>query len=221
MPGGDGAARRRGPARTRPDLPLNGNRARVTPRGGRISRTVARDLSSVGIVTDTRETDLRRRLERLEQVEAIKTLKYRYWRACDAKDPKVFRDCFVRRGAIVDYGRLGTFDDADPMAEIFARIALRKVDGTHVVFDMHHGMHPEITVTGPGTATGRWTLRFRQLDLLERTEKLATGEYDDEYLLEDGAWKMSRCRFTETWSVLRPLPVDAVVTEGAFAAVTR
>lgn len=165
------------------------------------------------------DNDLARRVTRIEQVEAIKALKHRYWRACDAKDPQGFRDCFIRRGARIDYGRLGSFDDADPMAEIFAKVALHTVDGEYVIFDMHHGVHPEITVTGPDTATGRWTLRFRQVNLLDNTEKLMTGEYDDEYLLEDGDWKMSRCRFTETWATVRPLPTGTVVATGAFAAV--
>ncbi|MFC9789935.1 nuclear transport factor 2 family protein [Rhodococcus sp. NPDC127528] len=164
---------------------------------------------------------LARRIGDLEQIEAIKTLKYRYWRACDGKDPATFRACFIASGAKIDYGALGAFDDADPMAEIFARVALHTVDGKHVIFDMHHGMHPEITLTGEGTAAGRWTLRFRQLNLLDRTERLCTGEYDDEYRLEDGDWKMSQCRFTETWSIVRPLPDDAVITEGTFAEAAR
>ncbi|MFF0814165.1 nuclear transport factor 2 family protein [Rhodococcus sp. NPDC003318] len=172
-------------------------------------------------MTDTRDTDLATRIETLEQIEAIKALKHRYWRACDAKDPTTFRACFVRRGASIDYGRLGAFEDADPMAEIFTRVALHTVDGRHVVYDMHHGMHPEITVTGPGTATGRWTLRFRQVNLLDNTEKLMTGEYDDEYVLEDGAWRMSKCHFTETWAMIRPLPEGTTVTSGAFVGVTR
>lgn len=161
--------------------------------------------------------NLRQRIDALEQIEAIKNLKYRYWRACDGKDPKAFRDSFIASGASIDYGRLGAFDDADPMTEIFTRIALHKVDGKHVIYDMHHGMHPEITLTDEGTAAGRWTLRFRQVNLLDHTETLSTGEYDDKYLREDGVWKMSQCHFTEMWSISRPLTADAAVNEGTFA----
>ncbi|WP_396266587.1 nuclear transport factor 2 family protein [Gordonia sp. p3-SID1431] len=42
-------------------------------------------------------------------VAAIKRLEYRYWRASDAKDVTAFRDCFVRAGAQIDYGPVGTF----------------------------------------------------------------------------------------------------------------
>lgn len=151
------------------------------------------------------------RLTALEQIEAIKALKHRYFRACDAKDPETFRACFINRGADIHYGPLGGFDDADQIAAVFTRIALHKVDGKPVILDMHHGMHPDIAITGPGTATGRWTLKFRQLNMIERTERLLTGEYDDDYVIEDGAWRMARSHFRQLWVITRPLGDDTIV----------
>ncbi len=155
----------------------------------------------------------------LARIEAIKQLKYRYWRACDARDVNGFRSCFIARGARIDYGPLGTFDDAEPMAKIFEQIALHKVDGQYVIFDMHHGFHPDITLTSETTATGRWTLKFRQVNLIERTETvMAGGEYDDDYVVEDGEWKMAASRLTERWSLRRPpLGDDCTVHAGTFA----
>jgi hypothetical protein len=160
--------------------------------------------------------DLAQRLDALEQIEEIKKLKHGYWRACDAKDPVRFRSSFIRSGASIDYGRLGSFDDAGPMADIFEKIALRKVDGRYAVLDMHHGLHPDIALTSETSAVGRWTLQFRQVDTVGRTEKLMTGEYDDKYVIEDGVWKMSQCHFTETWSITTPLSPDADITEGSL-----
>jgi len=151
------------------------------------------------------------RLAALEQIEAIKALKHRYFRACDAKDPDTFRACFIAEGADLDYGPLGGVTDADRMAEIFRRIALHTVEGKHVILDMHHAMHPDIAITGPGRASGQWTLKFRQLNLIERTERLLTGEYDDDYLIEGGQWKMSRSHFRQLWSMVRPLSDDTIV----------
>ena len=160
-------------------------------------------------MTDT-APDLAARITRLEAIAAITALKHRYFRACDAKDPAGFRDCFLAAGAELDYGSLGAHD-ADGMAAVFTSIALRRVDGKPVVLDMHHGVHPDITVHDDTTASGRWTLRFRQLNLLARTETVATGEYADEYRVEDGQWKIARCTFTQLWSLTRPLSEDAQV----------
>ncbi|WP_328398062.1 nuclear transport factor 2 family protein [Nocardia sp. NBC_00416] len=150
------------------------------------------------------EADLAQRVARLEAVEAIKALKHRYLRACDAKDPKAFRECFVAAGAAVDYGVLGSFD-ADGMAAVFEKIALHKVDGKNVILDMHHGTHPDITVHDDEHASGRWTLKFRQVNLIEQTETVMTGEYDDEYRVEDDRWKIAACRFRQNWSITRPV----------------
>ncbi|MFB4305403.1 nuclear transport factor 2 family protein [Actinomadura sp. GTD37] len=162
--------------------------------------------------------DLAARIARLEAIEDIKALKHRYLRACDAKDPKGFRACFIASGASVDYGRLGAFDDADGMARVFERIALQRVDGGHAVLDMHHAMHPDITVHGETTASGRWTLKFRQVNLLNNTETVTTGEYDDEYVVEDGRWKMSKCHFRRHWSITRPIGGDCRVDQAGDGA---
>ena len=160
----------------------------------------------------TTDPDLAARIARLETVEAVTALKHRYLRACDAKDPEAFRDCFIAAGSVVDYGALGCFD-ADGMAAMFEKIALQQVDGKHVILDMHHGMHPDITVHDAARATGRWTLKFRQVNLLEHTETVMTGEYDDEYRLEGGHWKIATCRFQQYWSITRPIDDSCRITQ--------
>ncbi|GAA4660452.1 nuclear transport factor 2 family protein [Gordonia humi] len=158
------------------------------------------------------------RIAALEAIEAIKNLKHGYWRACDAKDPEGFAASFVPEGAVIDYGPLGRFDDAAPMVEIFRTVACRRVDGRYRVLDMHHGSHPQIELTSHDAAVGRWSLRFRQVDTVERTETVTVGEYDDEYRFSDGAWRMSVCRFTQRWSITRPLSDDAVIEQGVFVS---
>lgn len=157
------------------------------------------------------------RLAALEAIEQITALKHRYWRACDAKDPETFADCFIADGAQIDYGPLGVFDDAAGLVDVFRRFGCARVDGRFAVLDLHHGGQPEIELLGPGRAAGRWTLQFRQLNTVARTETLATGVYDDRYLLcADGRWRMSVCRFVQRWSHTRPLGDDETVVEGVF-----
>ncbi|ANY22226.1 nuclear transport factor 2 family protein [Gordonia terrae] len=153
-------------------------------------------------------------LAELRSIREITSLKHRYLRACDAKDPETFRACFIRSGAVLDYGALGRYDDADPIVEIFRQVALRKEAGAYQVLDMHHAFHPEISLVDDTHAHGRWTLAFRQLNLAERTETVASMEYDDDYVIEDGQWKISRCLSIPLWSMTRPLEESVEVTQG-------
>ena len=147
------------------------------------------------------------RLAALEAIEQIKQLKHRYLRACDRKQPEVFRDCFVAHGAELDYGeKIGTFRDADGIAAVFSAIALEQVEGRHVVLDMHHAVHPDIHLTGPTTAEGEWSLRFRQVNTRHRTETLGAVEYSDSYEVEDGQWRIRRSEVRELWTMTAPLP---------------
>lgn len=164
---------------------------------------------------------LEQRIAELEAVRAIEALKYRYWRACDAKDPVAFRRCFIRRGAIIDYGPMGQFDDADDLTAVFIRVALSTDDdGQPLILDMHHGMHPDITVLDATSARGNWSMRIRQLDLVKRTEKVSSIEYEDTYLVEGGAWLMSTTRARVLWSMTRPLGEDVQLDVPDPAALT-
>ena len=160
------------------------------------------------------ERELAERVADLERVQAICELKYRYWRACDGKDPDAMRACFVGSGAKIDYGPMGTFEDADPLIAVFAAIALPRLDdGRWAVLDMHHGLHPQITVHDPTHAGGRWTLHFRQLDLARDTERLSTGEYSDEYVVEEGEWRIAASTYAPRWTLSRPFG-EATVSGG-------
>jgi hypothetical protein len=152
------------------------------------------------------ERELAERIANLERVQAITELKYRYWRACDGKDPESMRACFARSGAKIEYGPMGSYDDADPLVAVFAKIALRRLDdGRWAVLDMHHGLHPQITVHDATRASGQWTLHFRQIDVHRGTERLSTGEYQDEYVVEDGRWVIATTTYTPRWTLSRPL----------------
>lgn len=151
------------------------------------------------------ELTTEQRLGRLEAVQQITALKHRYLRACDNKDARGFRAAFIRQGAVIDFGPMGSYPDADGIAAVYAQVALNKDGDSHTILDMHHAVHPDIDVTGDDTAEGRWSLRFRQIDLAAATETISAMEYLDRYVIEDGQWKISYSRSMPLWSLTRPL----------------
>jgi len=163
-------------------------------------------------------TELMWRVRRLEIVREIEQLKYRYLRACDAKDVDAFRDCFVREGADLDYGVMGKFSDREPLVQIFDQVARsRGGDGGWLVHDIHHGHHPAIEVLDEHTATGRWTLGFVTLHLQPGMLTQASMEYEDRYVIEDGRWRMQKSYARPLTSVTTPVPAGAMLGPGPAA----
>ncbi|MFS3126945.1 nuclear transport factor 2 family protein [Nocardioides sp. Bht2] len=159
------------------------------------------------------DDELASRLARLEAVAEITALKHRYLRACDAKRPDEFRACFVAEGAVLDYGPLGAFTGVEPIAAIYERVALRQVEGRYVIFDMHHAVHPDITVLDADNARGDWTLRFRQVNTEAGTEQVSAIEYHDTYRRENGSWRIASSKVHVLWSMTTPLPAGFKVQE--------
>jgi uncharacterized protein (TIGR02246 family) len=128
-------------------------------------------------------------LQRLLDLEEIKQLKARYFRCMDTKDWDAFAglftvDAVMDADGYVEHGR----------DEIVA--FLRKVlDG---VVTTHHGHTPEITITGPDTATGIWAM-FDYLTFPGGDPPPGLrgyGHYHDEYVREPGGWRIRRVRLT-------------------------
>lgn len=162
--------------------------------------------------------DLLRRVRRLEAIHEIEQLKYRYLRACDAKDVDGFRDCFVRQGADLDYGVLGQFSDREPLVQIFNQVARQRGgDGAWIVHDVHHGHHPSIEILDDHTAAGRWTLGFVTLHQTPGFYTQASMEYHDRYVIEDGRWKIQTSHAKPLTSITTPLPAGLMLGPGPSA----
>lgn len=157
--------------------------------------------------------ELAARLDRLEARERVRELKHRYLRACDVKDVAAFRACFDDGPVDLDYGPMGAFDRADALTELFERFALRRGGDGYRLLDMHHALHASIDIDGPGEARGRWSLRFRQIDRDRWTETVASIEYDDRYVRRDDDWRIRASRARQLWTMTRPLPGDALVSD--------
>jgi hypothetical protein len=158
--------------------------------------------------------DLGRRLWKLETIREIEQLKYRYLRACDAKDIAGFRACFVQGEVDLDYGVIGRYTDAGALAAVFGQIARSQQDGRWLVHDMHHAHHPSIDIVDEQTAEGRWTLGFLTLHVNAGIFSQASMEYTDRYVIEDGQWRIQRSHVRVLTSVTSSLPPNLVLGDG-------
>lgn len=128
-------------------------------------------------------------IRQLLDVEEIKRLKARYFRTLDRKEWDEFGQIFAREavmevpeGGIVERGR-----DAI-VAKVSAALA-----GARTV---HHGHMPDIEITGPDTACGTWAMfdyvEWPRSESGTRVGLEGYGHYLEEYVREDGAWRIHR-----------------------------
>jgi uncharacterized protein (TIGR02246 family) len=146
-----------------------------------------------------------RRLQQILDLEAIKYLKARYFRLMDTKQwdewALVFtEDCVfeVPEGDVVYNGR------SEIVSTVSAILANART--------CHHGHMPEIDFTGDDTARAMWAMfdyvEWPEQDDGTRMGLQGYGHYRDEYVRDDGEWRIARSR-------LDRLRVDSI---GAFVA---
>jgi hypothetical protein len=134
--------------------------------------------------------ELEQRIARLEAIEAIKQLKAKYFAACDNKQPEFARECFVDGPVDIQYGRIGNFDRADDVIEVFRELACHE----HIV-EIHHGQNPQICVQSDTHACATWGLYYYMIDTRQQTATQLGGYYEDEYRCVDGEWKISKTAY--------------------------
>jgi SnoaL-like domain len=142
-------------------------------------------------------TDVNGQLQELLDIEQIKQLKARYFRLMDTKQWDDWGLVFatgcvmeVPEGDMVNTGR----------EEIVTNVSTALVGARTA----HHGHMPEIEITGDGTARGVWAM----FDFVEwpeqdgkRTGLQGYGHYREEYVREDGEWRIA-------WIRLERLRID-------------
>jgi hypothetical protein len=144
------------------------------------------------------------RLAALESLEAIRALKARYLFCCDRKDPAGMRACFADGKVHIDYGIVGTFDNADALVNIYTGIACHP----HMV-EMHHGANPQIEVVDAEHARGKWSLHYCLIDTKTKSFTQLAGYYEDEYCKTGAGWKITSTRFIATSTLAMDLSEGA------------
>jgi SnoaL-like domain len=126
----------------------------------------------------------------LAEIEAIKQLKARYFRLLDTKQWDAWREVFSDdfTADVEGQGVHPTLHFASP-AEMVARN--REILASAVT--VHHGHMPEITLSGPGSASGVWAM----MDIVKLGAGFrGYGHYHEEYVKQHGAWRIRRMKLT-------------------------
>jgi SnoaL-like domain len=133
----------------------------------------------------------------LAEIEAIKQLKARYFRLLDTKQWDAWRDVFSDdfTGEVYGGGMHEPIHFANPEELVASN---RKILAD--VPTVHHGHMPEITLTGPDTASGVWAMM--DIVLLGAGFR-GYGHYHEEYVKRAGRWQIRRLRLTRLH--MRPL----------------
>jgi len=127
-------------------------------------------------------------VQRLLAVEEIKQLKARYFRFLDTKDWAGLASVFTADAVLEAEGRAR--EGADNIVGFVAKFLEGAVS-------VHHGHMPEITITGPDSATGVWAMfDYLQLPTEPPSELRGYGHYHEEYVREDGVWRIRRLVLT-------------------------
>ncbi|MBP2456000.1 nuclear transport factor 2 family protein [Mycolicibacterium lutetiense] len=151
-----------------------------------------------------------------ESVEAIKQVKYRYLRALDTKNWDEFATTLAE-DIVADYGAsLGEdhrFTDRASLVD-YMRSSL-----SAGVISEHRVTHPEITMTGPDSASGIWYLQDRVIVPEHSLMLIGAAFYQDRYRRTSDGWKISATGYQRTYEAtvsLSDLPSFAVTPGNAL-----
>ena len=139
-------------------------------------------------------------IDRLIAIEAIQQLKARYMRCIDTKDLACLHDTVFTPDTEL-YFKGGDYEIAVkgwPEIEKFYQGAF-----TPKKFGMHNVHTPEITVTGD-TATGIWYLHDVFVNLEQNTTLQGSALYHDDYVKQNGAWRIAKSTYTRLWEETTP-----------------
>lgn len=129
-------------------------------------------------------------------LEAIRCLKARYFRFLDTQDWVEWGNCFTEDVVAIYEGgpRLGKNDSLVNRIEgretLTAGCAQLLGDATTV----HQGFMPEIELTGEDTARAIWSMH--DYCRMPTCNFRGWGHYHDEYVRENGQWKIKKTHLT-------------------------
>ena len=128
--------------------------------------------------------------EVLMEIEEIKKLKARYFRTMDKKLWDQWGEVFTEDATLNVFVSEGESIMWQGREQIVAGNSEALKDSVTV----HHGHMPEIELTSDTTASGIWAM-FDYVQFPSGTLK-GYGHYEEEYVKEDGRWKIKSLKLT-------------------------
>jgi hypothetical protein len=143
----------------------------------------------------------------LVEIERIRQLKYRYVRLLDLKLWDELGGLFVP-DATAAYG--GGSDQLAGRDAIVGFLRSRLADTA--MLTSHKVHHPEISLTGPGTATGIWALDDVVILVDAGLTVRGASYYDDRYVVAGGEWRIRHTGYKRVYEEIEPRPPEARLT---------
>jgi hypothetical protein len=137
--------------------------------------------------------------EDLVEIEKIKRLKYKYLRCLDQKLWDEMGECFVADATAAYSGGKYSYDGRDAILEF-----LVKSMGEDTFLSSHRVHHPEIDLVGPTRARGVWALEDVVIDTKWQITIRGAAFYTDDYVKEDGVWRIQHTGYKRTYEEIQP-----------------
>ncbi|MFC1885687.1 nuclear transport factor 2 family protein [Thermodesulfobacteriota bacterium] len=133
--------------------------------------------------------ELAARIRTLEDIEAIRQLKAKYWRCVDKKLWEEREEVYAENIEL----DMHPFRQYEGSGREYVRMR-REQDKENPRQYVHSGHSSEIEITGETTALGTWA--FQDIIIDEKTgDRInGSGHYHEEYLKENGQWRIKKIR---------------------------
>lgn len=148
-------------------------------------------------VLETRLAALQERAQRLRDANDIKRLQRAYGYYLDEALWDELADLFTEN-ATIEYARDGLYRGKDRIREYFNHLGGNQTGLSDGQLNEHFQLMPVITLAEDGmSAMGRWRAVILNGELGENA-MWGEGPYENEYVKEDGIWKISKVRWYQT-----------------------
>jgi hypothetical protein len=137
--------------------------------------------------------------EDLVELELIRQLKYRYCRLLDTKRFAELGELLVDDATVAYGGGAITLTGRQAVVDF-----LDAAMGSERILTSHLVSHPEIVLTGAGTATGSWALQDVVVHEESGVAIRGASYYDDRYVRTDDGWRIAHTGYKRLYEEIAP-----------------